>query len=95
MMVRLVLLAALVVSAMSLVTAQQRARKVYIELERAKTETRQLNQDWAQLQLAQTDAAKHATIDAVARRQLGMRPVTPDRAQYLTPSLQASSGGGQ
>ena len=85
MMLRLVFLAVLVVSAMSLITAQHRARQVHIELELARAQTRQLNQDWSQLQLAQTDAAKHATIDTVARRQLGMRPVTPDRAQYLTP----------
>lgn len=83
MIARIVVMALLVLSAFSLVTAQQRARKAFIDLERAHAEERQLGQDWSQLQLEQTAAAKHGTIEQVARQQLGMRPVTPDRTQYI------------
>jgi len=83
MIVRLVLVALLMASAFSLVTSQQRARLAVIELERAHAEERQLEQDWSQLQLQQTAAAKHGLVEQIARQQLGMQPVTPDRTQYI------------
>ncbi len=83
MILRLVLVALLMTSAFSLVTAQQRARQAVIELERAHTDERQLEQDWSQLQLQQTAAAKHGLIEQIAKQQLGMQPVTPDRTQYI------------
>ena len=93
MIVRLVLVALLMASAFSLVTSQQRARLAVIELERAHTEERQLEQDWSQLQLQQTAAAKHGLVEQIARQQLGMQPVTPDRTQYI--EAPAPHGGAQ
>ncbi len=81
-----ILIVLLVASAMSLVTAQHRARKAFIEIERQKGETRQIEQQWSQLQLEQTAAAKHSHIEKVARSQLNMQPVTPDRTQYIVKS---------
>jgi cell division protein FtsL len=74
---------------MSLVTSQHRARKAFIEIERQKSEMRQLEQQWSELQLGQTAAAKHSHIEKVARTRLGMQPVTPDRTQYIvkTPEI--------
>jgi cell division protein FtsL len=74
---------------MSLVTSQHRARKAFIEIERQKSEMRQLEQQWSELQLEQTAAAKHGHIEKVARTLLGMQPVTPDRTQYIvkTPEI--------
>ena len=83
-----VLIALLVLSAMSLVTAQHRARKAFVEIERQKGETRQIEQQWSQLQLEQTAAAKHSYIEKVARTQLNMQPVTPDRTQYIVKSAE-------
>lgn len=82
-MIRVALIVLLLASAFSLVTSQQRARRAFVDLERAHAQERQLEQDWSQLQLAQTEAAKHALVEQVARQQLGMRPVTPDRTQYI------------
>jgi len=93
MILRLVLVALLMVSAFSLVTSQQRARLAVIELERVHTEERQLEQDWSQLQLQQTAAAKHGLVEQIARQQLGMQPVTPDRTQYI--EAPAPHGGAQ
>ena len=80
----LVLTVALVLCALSLVNAQYQSRRLFIELERAQTMARQLEIDWAQLQLDQSTLAKHARIEANARRDLSMVPVSPDRTQYLT-----------
>lgn len=82
--VNLILTVALVLCALSLVNAQYQARRLFIELERAQAAAKQLEIDWAQLQLDQSTLAKHARIEANARRDLGMMAVTPARTQYLT-----------
>jgi cell division protein FtsL len=82
--INLVLTAALVLCALSLVNAQYQARRLFIELERAQATAKQLEVEWAQLQLDQSTLAKHARIEANARRDLGMVAVTPSRTQYLT-----------
>jgi cell division protein FtsL len=82
--INLVLTAALVLCALSLVNAQYQARRLFIELERAQATAKQLEVEWAQLQLDQSTLAKHARIEANARRDLGMIAVTPSRTQYLT-----------
>lgn len=79
-----VLLAMLLACALLLVTSQHRARKGFIELERAQAAARRHEVEWNQLRLEQTRLAKHSLIDAVARRDLKMLPVTPDRTLYLS-----------
>jgi cell division protein FtsL len=78
------LTALLVLSALSLVNAQYHSRRLFIELERAQALGRQLDIEWAQLQLDQSTLGKHARIEASARRELGMVALTPGRTQYLT-----------
>nr|WP_217507452.1 cell division protein FtsL [Herbaspirillum robiniae] len=78
------LTAVLVGCALSVVSAQYRARSLFIELERAQTAARQLDVDWAQLQLDQSTLGKNARIEELARRDLGMVPLTAARTQYLT-----------
>lgn len=73
----------LVMSALSLINAQYQARRLFIELERAQAAAKQLEIEWAQLQLDQSSLAKHARIEATARRELNMVAVSPDRTQYL------------
>ena len=74
----------LILCALSLVTAQYESRRLFIELERAQTAARQLDVEWAQLQLDQSTLGKNARIEANARRDLNMVPLTPNRIQYLT-----------
>ena len=83
--VNAILTAALVLCALLVVNAQYQSRRLFIELERAQSAARQLEIEWAQLQLDQSTLAKHARIEANARRDLNMVPVTPERTQYLTP----------
>ena len=86
-----VLTALLVISALLLVNSQYQARRLFIELERAQSMTRQLDIEWAQLQLDQSTLGKHARIEANARRDLKMVTLTPARTQYLTAVSDMSS----
>ena len=79
----LTLLVLLLVCALSLVAAQQRARKLFISLERAQIEERKLNQDWLRLEYEQRNLSKSARIRDVARKQLHMSPISPERTLYL------------
>jgi cell division protein FtsL len=79
----LTLLALLLVCALSLVAAQQRARKLFIAQERAQIEERQLNQEWLRLEYEQRNLSKSARIRDVARNQLHMVPISPERTLYL------------
>jgi cell division protein FtsL len=74
----------LVLCALSLVNAQYQARQLFIELERAQSAARQLDIDWAQLQLDQSTLGKNSRIEALARSDLSMVALTPERTQYLT-----------
>ena len=79
----LTLLVLLLVCALSLVAAQQRARKLFISLDRAQIEERKLNQDWLRLEYEQRNLSKSARIRDIARNQLHMAPISPERTLYL------------
>ncbi|TDK67032.1 cell division protein FtsL [Sapientia aquatica] len=78
------LLIALLACALILVKTQYQARHLFIELERSQTEARQLEVEWSQLQLDQSNLGKHERIQANAIKDLNMVPVTNDRTQYIT-----------
>ena len=82
--INLVLAAALVGCALSVVKAQYIARHLFIDLEAMQQQARQLDIDWAQLQLDQSTLGKHERIESIARRDLSMTPLTAARTQYLT-----------
>ncbi len=79
----LTLLVLLLICALSLVAAQQRARKLFIAQERAQIEERKLNQEWLRLEYEQRNLSKSARIRDVARNQLRMVPISPERTLYL------------
>lgn len=80
----MLLVVVLVVCALLLVDAQHRARKLFIELERMQTRSRELDIQFKQLQLDQLRLAKASMIDQRARRDLGMTSASADRTMYLT-----------
>jgi len=80
----LILTAVLVASALSLVNARYQARHLFIDLERYQAQARQLDIDWAQLQLDQSTLGKNERIEQIATKDLNMTPLTPARTQYLT-----------
>lgn len=79
-----IVLAALLIScALLLINAQYQARRLFIELEREQTLSRQYELQWTQLRLDQSTLGKHSRIQATAASELNMLPITPDRTQYL------------
>ena len=78
----LLLLAIAVACALSAVTANHQARKLFIELDREQDRMRQLEVEWGQLQLEQSTWAGHARIEKIARERLQMK--SPDPKQTLT-----------
>jgi len=85
-----VLLIAVVACALVLVRTQYQARHLFIELERSQTEARQLEVEWAQLQLDQSGLGKHERIQEIAVKDLNMVPVTAERTQYITENHNAN-----
>lgn len=80
-----VLAACLVACALFLVTSQYQARRLFVELERAQAQTRQLEIDTRQLQLEQSRLSQHARVESVAKRNLNMLGVKPGDTIYLMP----------
>jgi cell division protein FtsL len=80
----IVLTALLVACGLSTVNAQYQQRHLFVDLERAHAQAKQLDTEWAQLQLDQSTLGKHARIEEIARRELNMTQLTPNRTQYLT-----------
>lgn len=78
------LAAVLVICALGLVTSQHRARKLFIDLERAQGQARELEVQWKRLQVEQSALATASRIDTKARRGLSMQPAPPQRTLYLT-----------
>lgn len=77
------LLALLVMCSLLLVNSQYQARRLYIEHERAQMRMRKLETEWDQLQVDQSNLARHSRIDSLART-LGMSAPGPARTQYMT-----------
>jgi len=100
MMPRLVTLIALsmllFVCSLSLVTAQHRARTVFVDLERAQQQTHQFAADRARMRIDLARATQPSAIEASAR-DLGLRPIDGARTVYLptaAPQVAASRSAG-
>lgn len=74
----LFLLLVVVVSALSVVTSQHKARKNFVELQQAQVKQRELDVEWGQLQLEQSTWAMHARVEKLAAEKLQMQ--LPDAA---------------
>ncbi len=73
----LLLLALIVACALGVVTSQDRARKLFGDLEGEQASAKKLDEEWTQLQLEQSTWATNQRVDAIASRQLGMRVPGP------------------
>lgn len=85
----LFLLVMVVICALSVVTSQHKARKFFIELEKAEQKTRSLDVEWGQLQLEQSTWAMHARIELEATRRLNMQTPVDKRTLVILPHGQA------
>ena len=79
----LLLLAALVFCALSLVTSRHQARKLFVELEREQKLARTYDVEFGQLQLEQSTWATPARVEKIAREQLKMQLPGPGRVQVI------------
>lgn len=82
-LVPFLLLLVLVVCCLLLVTAQHRARSLFIDVDRAQQQARTLEADANRLRVELGRAAQPGAIDTAAR-QLGLRPIDAARTIYLS-----------
>ncbi|MEP6877321.1 MAG: cell division protein FtsL [Nitrosospira sp.] len=73
----------LVACALSVVTSQHKARKLFVDLEKEQELARQLAVEWGQLQLEQSTWAMHTRIEKIATGQLHMQVPDASRVQVV------------
>ena len=79
----LLLLAILVLCALSLVTSRHQARRLFVELEREQGRSRALETEYGQLQLEQSTWGMPARVEKIAREQLKMQLPTAARTDVV------------
>jgi cell division protein FtsL len=86
----LAIVAALLVgSSLSLVTAQHRARTLFVDLERAQQLAKQLEAEGDRLRVDLGRASQPAVIETAAR-ELGLKPVDGSRVVFLPTAVGAA-----
>lgn len=79
----LLLLAALLGSCLYLIQTTYETRRLFSELERAKTLSTRLEVDHKRLEAERQAQATHLRVEKVARDRLAMRTATPAVTQYV------------
>jgi len=87
----LILFVVLLLSALGTVAAQNKARKLYFELQQQQDTSKQYEVEWGQLQLEQSTWAMHARIEQIATDQLHMQVPDAKHIQVVTPNSVAPS----
>jgi cell division protein FtsL len=80
----LLLLLAVMASAMYLVHTRYESRRLYVELEKATAESRRMETDSERLQVEKRAQATPLRVEKLARDRLQMRTATPAITQYVT-----------
>ncbi|HWP20297.1 MAG TPA: cell division protein FtsL [Burkholderiaceae bacterium] len=86
-----VLFVALVASGLYLVRMSYEARRLFVEVERAQAQERQLETEFEQLQVEKRAQATPLRVEKVAREKLAMRTATPAVTHYATYAEPAAS----
>ena len=79
----LLLLLAVIATAMFLVHTQYRSRQIYTELYRAQTQARVLETELDRLQVEKRAQATPLRVEKLAQGKLNMRTATPAITQYV------------
>lgn len=87
--VNLVLLLAVIASAIYLVSVQYESRRQFTELDRARNEARRLETEHERLEVEKRAQATPARVEKLAREKLAMRQATPAITTYVTYSTLA------
>ncbi len=80
----LVLLVAVLASALYLVRTQYESRRLFVEIDKAHAEARRLELDNERLQVEKRAQATPLRVERLAKDQLKMRTATPAITQYVT-----------
>jgi cell division protein FtsL len=88
-----VLLLAVMASALYLVHTQYESRRLYVELEKALAQSRKIEADNERLQVEKRAQATPLRVEKLARDRLQMRTATPAITQYVTYSDGATPKG--
>jgi cell division protein FtsL len=92
MRLNLVLLLAVIASAMYLVQMQYKSRRLFVEVEKAQSLSRKLEIERERLQVDKRSSATPLRVEKIAKDQLQMRTATPAVTQYvLLPQASASA----
>ena len=83
----LMLLLGLVVSAFFLVHTQYESRRVYTQLDKARSLARRLEAEREQLEVQKRAEATSSRVQQLASQRLQMRPANPAITQYATWSV--------
>ena len=79
----LVLLIAVLASALYLVQTQYESRRLFAEIDRAASEARKLEIEHERLQVEKRAQATPLRVERLAKDQLQMRPASPAITQYV------------
>lgn len=79
----LILLVAVLASALYLVHTQYESRRLYVELEKAAAQSRKLETESERLQVERRAQATPLRIEKLAKDRLRMRTTTPAITQYV------------
>jgi cell division protein FtsL len=86
----------LIACALSVVTSQHNARKLFVELEKEQELARQLAIELGQLQLEQSTWALQARVEKIASGQIRMRVPDPLHVRIIMPAnvMNTNTAGG-
>ena len=82
----LMLMLAVLLSAFYLVHTQYESRRLYTQLDKARSQTHKLESEHEQLQVQKRAQATSARVQSIAASQMQMRPANPSITQYVTHS---------
>jgi len=89
----LVLLVAVLASALYLVNVQYESRRLFAENDRAQLEARKLETEREQLELEKRQQATPQRVEKLAREKLQMRTPTPAITHYVNYTAPQAAGG--
>ena len=90
----LVLLLAVLASSLYLVSVQYESRRLFSELDKARSEAHRLEADNERLQVEKRAQATPLRIERLAKDKLQMRTATPAITHYVTYGAEPSSAAG-
>jgi cell division protein FtsL len=88
------LMLVLIACALSVVTSQHTARKLFMALENEKEIERKLDVEWGRLQLEQSTLIMHGRIERIASEHLNMRVPVASNIQIVSISAADDRPGG-